>query len=361
MAKKLERLEADVVIAGGGPGGCSIAKELSKKGKKVILLERGGYDKSFFGTPLGMFTHLDKFGMTYTKEGQNIIQGVGIGGGTLVYAGAAFTPPPGKLGKYGIDITQELEEAKRDCWVQEVPDRLMGAGTKHIMAVAQDLGYPWAKLDKFVDPAKCRTGCMDCVVGCRRDAKWSGIFFADEAVRNGATILPNVKVTEVIVEQGTAGGVKALGRRGKEYQIFGKVVVCCAGGIETARILQRSGLRQAGSWFSGDPSLMVFGFVKNGKTTVNELGMVAGFYDEEHGVLFADSLSPRWSWHAELIKNERLRSLRSLHRFGKAMGVLAKITDENQGQVPLEGKPSKTLTDTDKRRLKYGREVAEKI
>jgi choline dehydrogenase-like flavoprotein len=35
------RLEADVVIAGSGPGGCTVAKELSAKGKKVVMLEKG--------------------------------------------------------------------------------------------------------------------------------------------------------------------------------------------------------------------------------------------------------------------------------------------------------------------------------
>ena len=34
MAKKLKKLDADVVIAGAGPGGCTIARELSKKGKR---------------------------------------------------------------------------------------------------------------------------------------------------------------------------------------------------------------------------------------------------------------------------------------------------------------------------------------
>jgi len=37
MAGNIKKLEADVVIAGSGPGGCAIAKELSKKEKKVIL------------------------------------------------------------------------------------------------------------------------------------------------------------------------------------------------------------------------------------------------------------------------------------------------------------------------------------
>ena len=55
MSDKTKKIEADVVIAGTGPGGCAIAKHLSKKGKKVVMLEKGGDNTLLFGTPLGIY------------------------------------------------------------------------------------------------------------------------------------------------------------------------------------------------------------------------------------------------------------------------------------------------------------------
>ena len=60
MGGKTKKIEADVVIAGTGPGGCAIAKHLSKKGKKVVLLEKGGDNTLLFGTPLGIYLKMEK-------------------------------------------------------------------------------------------------------------------------------------------------------------------------------------------------------------------------------------------------------------------------------------------------------------
>lgn len=48
-------LQADVVVVGSGPGGATLARELSHKGKRVLLLERGidHRPRSYYGTYLG--------------------------------------------------------------------------------------------------------------------------------------------------------------------------------------------------------------------------------------------------------------------------------------------------------------------
>ncbi|MGB2855714.1 MAG: FAD-dependent oxidoreductase, partial [Dehalococcoidia bacterium] len=65
MAKKLKKLEADVVIAGAGPGGCTIARELSRKGKRVILIEKGVYSKRFYGTLLAPLRYMEMYGFLF--------------------------------------------------------------------------------------------------------------------------------------------------------------------------------------------------------------------------------------------------------------------------------------------------------
>ena len=53
MTGKCTVLDVDVVIAGAGPAGCTLARELSNKGKKVALIEQGTYSKRFFGNQIG--------------------------------------------------------------------------------------------------------------------------------------------------------------------------------------------------------------------------------------------------------------------------------------------------------------------
>ena len=35
------RLKSDIVIIGSGAGGATVAKELARRGKKVLIIERG--------------------------------------------------------------------------------------------------------------------------------------------------------------------------------------------------------------------------------------------------------------------------------------------------------------------------------
>ena len=47
MAGTVKKIfEADIAIAGAGPGGCVLARDLSALGYKVVLLEKGGKGES---------------------------------------------------------------------------------------------------------------------------------------------------------------------------------------------------------------------------------------------------------------------------------------------------------------------------
>jgi len=367
MAKKVKRLDTDVVIAGAGPGGCTVAKEMSKRGKKVILVEKGGTRERFLGNRLDTLFRVEKgwrvgLFLRGTVEGDNLTLAHGVGGGTHVYLGSAFLPDMDYWKRHGVDIPQDLvDEAVKECWVNAPPDEFIGPGARRIWEAANDLGIPWAKLDRFVDFNKCKVGCEECMVVCRRGAKWTAKVFAEEAVRYGATLLTHVKVRDVIIENGVAGGVRAIGRNGQRYEINAKVVICSAGGVHTAEILKRSGFHEAGSWFTGDPTSFSFGFVDEGKGNGFEHTMTVGYHDEENGVLFGAMLMPYLGWHLQFIQDERLKAVRRLLRFRKALSLFAKVSDEGIGRVTLDGKVSKTFTQRDWARVEYGRVISERI
>ncbi|MFA4835574.1 MAG: FAD-dependent oxidoreductase [Dehalococcoidia bacterium] len=364
MAEKLKRLEADVIIAGGGPGGCGIAKDLSKTGKKVILVEKGGYFRRYAGTPIVWMKFLEGGGRYLTQEGDVILQGLGVGGGTLLFAGSADEPDHDLWRKYGVDITQETKEARKECRVNKVPDSLISPGIRRLVTAANDLGYPWEARDRFFDPDKCKLGCNQCAIGCPTGSKWTGMEFASEALRNGATILTHVAVRDIIVENGIAGGVRAFGRDGQPYEINARVVVCSAGGIGTARILKRSGIYDAGNRYRGDLEIESTGYAKFNTGRKDEILMNVGWKDKENGVLFTSAAPTRLLSIAVLLTSRRKRhDVRNLLRWGKGMSMCAVITDESEGQVFIEERfgVSHLRTKRDRQRLEYARAVNERI
>ncbi|MFC1924806.1 GMC family oxidoreductase N-terminal domain-containing protein [Chloroflexota bacterium] len=368
--RQVKKMEADIVIAGGGPGGCVLAKDLTKKGKKVILVEQGGNDMKFFGNLLSpMFGgHVEQGrGLSFmglkTIEGDALIQGIGVGGGTKLYVGFAFKPDEDAWRDVGIDLAPYLDEAMKESWVQEVPDEFYGPVHRRLTEAAHSLGYPWAKFTKHINYDRCDPRCTKCFLGCTRDAKWGGQYPANEAVKEGATILTHTKIRDVITENGVAIGIRGQDRRGQRYEILGNVVVLAAGGIGTARILQRSGVYEAGSLLAGDPSLMMCGFLDEGQGHYNEHPMVNGHMDDERGCLIAGGFpAPRPIWFGTFLQHEGFgKMLRRVGRYRSAVGAWTKTHDEGLGRVGLDGSTSKVFTSADKSKLDYARSVIERI
>ena len=127
MSEKV-KMDADVVIAGGGPAGCTLAKELTKKGKRVVLFEKGGDSDFLLGNGLGVVLRLEKgfhfpLPLKKTEEGDTIILAKCLGGGTLLYAGAASKPDLDYWKRYGIELEQDMiDEAAKESWVSLPPE-----------------------------------------------------------------------------------------------------------------------------------------------------------------------------------------------------------------------------------------------
>jgi choline dehydrogenase-like flavoprotein len=368
MAQKAERLAADVVIIGGGPGGCTLARELSKRGKRVVLVEKGRDDARFLGNGVGMLLRMEK-GMTlplplkHTQEGDTVILAQCLGGGTLLYAGAAAWPDLRYWRRHGIELAQDLiDEAVKESWVGLPPDDFIGQGTRRVWESAKEAGIPFEKLHRHIDFRKCRPDCDHCLDGCLKDAKWTAVRYAREAASHGAVVLTNTAARSLIIEGGVAGGIKAEARNGREYDVEAKVVVCSAGGTDTARLLQRCGFPEAGRWFTGDPTFFTFGFVKReDRGNGGEHPMAVGWHDEEHKVLFCSMAEPKLAWHLQLVQDERFRALARLRSHRRVLGVFAKVSDDGVGKVGPNGAISKTFTEEDRRRFEYSRGINTRI
>src|SRR5512139_3670455 len=171
-------LQADVVIVGSGPGGATLSRELARRGKRVLLLERGIDYRSrfYYGTYPGAMIYSDHLSLLFTQEGLNIVRPLMVGGATAMYCGCAAPPPDWLKTRYGVDIDQHVSATMEELEIAPLPAELRGAASTRIAQAAQALGYDWQPQLKFMRPArakKFREACgARCMVGCRCGAKW---------------------------------------------------------------------------------------------------------------------------------------------------------------------------------------------
>ena len=197
-------------------------------------------------------------------------------------------------------------------------------------------------MPKCIDFRKC-VGCGRCCSGCPTGAKWSAVEFLDDAKAHGAVLLEGVKVNEVIVSNGTGVGVRGTSRSG-DVNISGKLIVLAAGAIDTAVILQRSGIDQAGQKFFCDPYYYVYGPDERG-----------GYDCEMRAILIKELVAERGFLLTNAVVWE------GAERNNGMLGILLKIKDPSVGKVRVDGTTDKSMTAEDLARLEDGKRVAEEI
>jgi cholesterol oxidase len=223
----------DWLIVGSGFGGSVSALRLAEKGYSVLVLEKGGRWeqedfpktnwnlKRWFWMPALGFRGF--FKMTFLRH-VTALSGVGVGGGSLVYANTLPTPGEGFFGAkewghladWRVELAPHYETARRMLGVAENP--LDTAPDRALRAVAARMGREDHLRPTMVgvyfgeagvtvpDPyhrgeGPDRTGCRfcgGCMTGCRYDAKntldKNYLWLAE---RRGVTVKPDTEVTWV--------------------------------------------------------------------------------------------------------------------------------------------------------------------
>ncbi len=340
----------DVIVAGSGPGGATVAKEMSQRGKKVLILEWGD-NAPITGTAVQFFAQAGIPGksLMVTNNFLGMVRGITTGGSSVFYYGTAFTPPVGMLKAHGIDISGEIDEIHRELPTKPLSEHLIGPMAGRIMESARDLGYDWNPLPKFVYQERCQPNCWRCNYGCPFGAKWNARMFVNQAIDHGATLVTGAKVGRVLLENNQAVGVEYR-KNGATLRAHASQVVISAGGIGSPMILRETGIRDAGhNWFF-DPLITVMGTVNNlegGK----EYPMAAGLHMDEEGYVMTDMTVPL-SLH--LLFNAEIFRFDKLATHSKTLSIMIKIKDGLGGRLTEKGGVRKKLLPDDKEKFVRG-------
>ena len=281
------------VIVGTGAGGGLLARELAKNGKEVTIIEKGPYIES-----KDAFNYYNE----YVPE-VDLLATTCVGGSTVVSMANMVRALDSELHEYGIDLSKEYEYVEELVGVHELDDSHIGKGTQLFLDAARELGLNTQKMPKAIREEDC-IQCGKCAFGCPVDAKWTAKDFVDEAVEAGATLISDAVVTDIILCNLEACGVKYV-KDGEEFLIKSKKIILCAGAIESAVILKSSGLTGIGRELFFDPFVTVGGYLKdiNFNTEVQMAGLVIGknfvlsphfstfIYDDGEAIDAKDTLS----------------------------------------------------------------------
>ena len=272
--------EYDYIIIGSGFGGSVSALRLSEKGYKVLVIEKGKHykDNDFPKTNwnLRKWLWMPTFGLfgiqkiSFLKH-VSAMSGVGVGGGSLVYANTLPKPssPFFNHGSWAglADWEKELAPHYNTAW------KMLGA-TKNTYFGESDLAFKElakeiGQEDKFKtvkvavyfgendvtveDPyfngkGPTRTGCVQCgscMTGCRHNAKNTlDKNYLHLAQQHGAEIISEQEVTDIIPldEKNGATGYEIIFRQStklfkKKQSVKAKGVVLSGGVLGTVPLL----------------------------------------------------------------------------------------------------------------------------
>ena len=326
----------DYIVIGSGFGGSVSAMRLSEKGYKVLVIEKGKRWRTedfpttnwnvakYLWLPLVKCFGIQK--LTFFKQ-VFIISGVGVGGGSLVYANTHMMPkesfytnkiwagikdwkstlqPYYERAKFMLGSTHYTREYEEDRILKEVAIE-MGRGDTY--GHVDYVGVYFGDTKKETDPyfkglgpkRKGCTECAACMVGCRQNAKntldKNYLWFAENMF--GAEILAETLVTKIEHINGeylihTESSTSWFSKKRKVYRSKG--LVMSGGVLGTMDLLLKMKYETK--------TLDLSDQLGNNILTNSEMlsGVMAGDRKLNHGIAINSIFDPDDSTHIELVK-----------------------------------------------------------
>lgn len=260
----------DYIVIGSGFGGSVSAMRLAEKGYRVLVVEKGkrwksqDFPKSNWNLKKYLWLPaLRWFGflrLSFFKE-VFILSGVGVGGGSLVYANTHMMPPDAffnnpvwaglkdwknglapyyETARFMLGSEKYKKENAEDIVLKEIAEE-MGRG--HTYGRVDHVGVYLGDPKKEVDPyfkglGPKRKGCIECagcMVGCRYEAKntldKNYLWFAENLF--GATVLAETETIRIEVHEDHIYKIQTRTSTGlgKNSQTFTANGIVVSGGV----------------------------------------------------------------------------------------------------------------------------------
>ena len=338
--------EYDAIIIGSGTCGATIARELSKQNKKVLILERGG------NTPLkeSFLTFAAINDVVSLGDKLMAMRALTTGGSTALYFAVADLPPLDIFMSLGIDLTRELDETRKELPIAQLPDELMGTQAIRLREGASQLGYQWKKKLMLIDQSKSTSGYS-------YEAKWKARSFVQEAIGYGATLINRAMVSKVLVDNNNQAVGVEYNLNKISFKAYGTKIILAAGSSASPIILRDSGIKNIENHgFFIDPSCALFGIVPGLKAKDNYMGSMSTEYEDD--ILVGDLNATRFFYKMLMLANGKPGRFFS---YSNSIGIGVKVKDNLGGEIRKNNHYYKPLTEEDRKKLKLGGEKALKI
>ncbi|UXI70691.1 FAD-dependent oxidoreductase [Tahibacter amnicola] len=322
----------DYIIVGSGTAGAVLARELSGRGKKVLILERGQY------VPLKESVYT--FGSIFSEiPVADKLKGAVIhaaGGSSAMYLAVMDEPPIDAYRKLGIDLQPAYDAMRLQVPLAPLPDALMSPQTHRMREAAVAAGYDWKKKLMLIDQSKC-SGVYN------YDAKWKALTFVDEAVRQGAVLKCGALAERVLIEDGRAVGVECRIKEGafrsRSVRFRAARVVVCAGSLATPLLLRASGLPNVvAAGYYIDPSFTLFARVPGLRGLDSFCGTMEMTLEE--GIVLKDANVHKFPF---LMFMPRYMQFSRMFAYPEHLGITVMAHDEVGGGLSSDGRYHKTL------------------
>jgi len=296
----------DIVIIGSGAGGGTVAQELSslcRDGVRIAVLEKGPKlrDEEFTGREVEMAKALyeDGGGFLTAEQTMTLAFGSAYGGSTVVYTGTSLLPPERVLQRWSVpgltfaDVEQRARKYTAENNVHLLEESLLNENNRLFVEGCRRLRY---RVQQFAVNLKGCRGSSLCNLGCPNQAK-QGTHRVQlpRAERNGVEVVTRCEVQRIENKKiFVRVSEKPEGNKGEpstweagSYQIDAKVVVVCAGAVNSPTLLLRSGfarsLPRLGHGFTCHPGLIMV--AEHSRPITNFVGHPKSFYLDQ----FAES------------------------------------------------------------------------
>ena len=277
-------LEADVVVVGSGSGGGVAAAVLAHAGKRVIIVEGGGYhnESDFVQSEPAAYQKLFlRGGFFPSADGMvSIAAGSTVGGGSTVNWSNSLLTPNTVRACWADAGLEDVNTPAFDEHLQAVFDRIkcndkvatQNGPHERLREGASKLDYSYRVATLNIDPERYDPNLIGYSgMGDQTGAKQGTMrTYLQDASDAGAKVLPNTWVDRILTDNGMAIGLEATytdpqTQENSRVIIHASSVVAAAGSLETPGLLLRSGI--------GGPAV-------GAELRLHPASLVSGIYDE---------------------------------------------------------------------------------